>query len=107
MSRSPADNPVPGTVTFTAEGSRALESLAAALVDQCDGTPASIPDILEQVLSVDIEEFADALSETADQHPRVSFETGPPADSPDRAARRRLAPGHVTNHPGRPPRVGR
>ena len=64
MSTSPAEKPTPGVVTFTAQGNRALDRLAAGLVDACDGSPASIADVLERVLSADIAELADALSET-------------------------------------------
>lgn len=104
MSTSPAEQPVPGLVTFTQQGDRALDRLAADLVDPCDGSPASIADILEQVLSTDIAELADKLSE--------SFgvgETGPTPESPDAAARRRLGVPRPTA-PGAPPptpRIGR
>ena len=54
MSTSPAEQPTPGLVTFTQQGDRALDRLAADLVEHCDGSTASIADILDQVLSADI-----------------------------------------------------
>ncbi|MEI2714637.1 MAG: hypothetical protein V9G04_15410 [Nocardioides sp.] len=54
MSTSPAEQPGSGIVTFTQQGDRALDRLAADLVDHCDGSTASIADILERVLSADI-----------------------------------------------------
>ena len=45
MSTSPAEQPGSGIVTFTQEGERALDRLAADLVDHCDGSAASIADI--------------------------------------------------------------
>ncbi len=94
MSTSPAENPVPGVVTFTARGDAALDHLAAALVAECDGSPASIADILERVLEADIEDLAESLCETtqphADRPGHDVEEVGPAAESPDEAARRRL-----------------
>ena len=94
MSTSPAENPVPGVVTFTARGNAALDQLADALVAECDGSPTSIADLLEQVLEADIEDLAESLSQTAQPAPPASLdvdELGPPAESPDDAARRRLS----------------
>jgi hypothetical protein len=96
MSTPPAENPVPGVVTFTARGNAALDQLAASLAAECDGSPTSIADLLEQVLEADIEDLAESLSEAA--HPPVREgrasrdveEVGPAAESPDGAARRRL-----------------
>ena len=100
MSTSPAENPVPGVVTFTARGDVALDHLAAALVAECDGSPASIADILERVLEADIEDLAESLSETtqphADRPGHDVEEVAPAAESPDEAARRRLG----THPPG-------
>lgn len=121
MSTSPAENPTPGVVTFTAQGNRALDRLAAGLVDDCDGSPASIADVLERVLSADIAELADALSETtlsptaaqahATRADHEISETGPSPESPDQAARRRLARGEDPDRssvsPPAPPSVGR
>ena len=96
MSTSPAENPVPGVVTFTARGNAALDQLAASLAAECDGSPTSIADLLEHVLEADIEDLAESLSETAhpparDSRPsRDVEEVGPAAESPDEAARRRL-----------------
>ena len=96
MSTSPAENPVPGVVTFTARGNAALDGLAASLAAEGDGSPTSIADLLEQVLEADIEDLAESLSGAAhpplrDSHPsRDVEEVGPAADSPDGAARRRL-----------------
>ncbi len=81
MSTSPAENPVPGVVTFTARGNAALDQLAEALAAECDGSPTSIADLLERVLEADIEDLAEPLSE----------EAGPAVESPDEAARRRLS----------------
>lgn len=98
MSTSPAENPVPGVVTFTARGNAALDQLAEALAADCDGSPTSIADILERVLEADIEDLAESLSATAQPDGRASLvdldieEVGPPAESPDEAARRRLSP---------------
>jgi hypothetical protein len=93
MSASPAENPVPGVVTFTAHGNAALDQLADALAE-CDGSPASIADILDQVLQADIEDLAGTLSETAQPADEVADqvvqEVGPAVESPDEAARRRL-----------------
>ena len=47
MSTSPAERPDPGLVTFTARGNDALDRLAADLVDQCDGSTASIAEIVD------------------------------------------------------------
>jgi hypothetical protein len=94
MSMSPAENPVPGVVTFTARGNAALDQLAAALVAECDGSPTSIADLLEQVLKAEIEDLAESLSQSAHPAPPASLdvdELGPPAESPDGAARRRLS----------------
>lgn len=121
MSTSPAENPKPGVVTFTAQGNRALDLLAAGLVDDCDGSPVSIADVLEWVLSADIAELADALSETT-RSPTAGWahatradheisETGPPSESLDQAVRRRLARGEASDRrsvpPSAPPSVGR
>ena len=94
MSPSPAENPVPGVVTFTACGNAALDQLADALVAECDGSPTSIANLLEQVLEADIEDLADSLSHSAQSAPPASLdvdELEPPAESPDDAARRRLS----------------
>ena len=108
MSTSPADNPVPGVITFTAQGNAALDQLAASLAAQCDGSPASIADVLQQVLEADIEDLAEAVTETAPQHTtrgsRAGYdasEVGVPAESPDDAARRRLG-GHAPIAGGSP-----
>jgi hypothetical protein len=50
MSPSPAENSVPGVVTFTARGNAALDQLADTLVAECDGSPTGIANLLEQVL---------------------------------------------------------
>ena len=99
MSTSSGDRERPGVVTFTAQGERALDRLAARMVDGCDGSPASIADILERVLSADVADLAEALCETtppstAEQHHAMrSDHEVSPADNPDQAARRRLARG--------------
>ncbi|MCK5929172.1 MAG: hypothetical protein KAG80_13340 [Nocardioides sp.] len=108
MSTSPAENPVPGVVTFTARGNAALDQLAEALAADCDGSPTSIADILKRVLEADVEDLAESLSETAQPTARASLvgldveEVGPPAESPDEAARRRLSPraAHADDNPG-------
>jgi len=101
MSTSPAEDPVPGIVTFTDRGDAALDRLAAALVADCDGSPASIADILEQVLSADIDELADKLDEP------MAAEVVP--ESPDAAARRRLGSdrGTAAGTAPPPPSIGR
>jgi hypothetical protein len=94
MSTFPAENPVPGVVTFTARGNAALDQLADALAAECDGSPTGIADLLERVLEADIEALAESLSETATPAAPASRdvdEVGPPAESPDDAARRRLS----------------
>jgi hypothetical protein len=94
MSNSPAENPIPGVVTFTARGNAALDQLAEALVAECDGSPTSIADLLGQVLEADIEDLADSLSQRAQPAPPASLdvdELDPPAENPDDAARRRLS----------------
>ncbi|KQZ72153.1 hypothetical protein [Nocardioides sp. Root151] len=111
MSTSPAENPVPGVVTFTARGNAALDQLAEALAAECDGSPTSIADILERVLEADIEDLAESLSETEQpvattrQEGLDVEEVGPLPESPDEAARRRLSPrsphaGGSPNSPG-------
>ena len=65
MSTSPAENPVPGVVTFTARNNAAHDKLADALVAECDGSPAGIADLLETVLKADIEDLAETLSDAA------------------------------------------
>lgn len=106
MSTSPAEQPGSGSgiVTFTQQGDRALDRLAADLVDHCDGSTASITDILEHVLSADIAELADKLGESP-----VTGEAGPAPESPDHAARRRLGADRSTacGAPPPPPRIGR
>lgn len=72
MSTSPAEQPGPGIVTFTQQGDRALDRLAADLVDHCDGSTASIADILDRVLSADIETLAESLSESPSEAARPS-----------------------------------
>ena len=105
MSTYPAENPVPGVVTFTARGNAALDQLAEALVAECDGSPKSIADLLEQVLEADIEDLAESLSQSA-QPPPASLdvhELGPPAENPDDAVRRRLSSRSAANgNPGVP-----
>ena len=107
MSIPPAENPVPGVVTFTARGDAALDRLAETPVAECDGSPGGIADILERVLEADIEDLAESLSETTQPAARASLvdldveEVGPPAESPDEAARRRLSP--RAPHPGDTP----
>lgn len=94
MSNSPAEDPVPGVVTFTARGDAALDQLVEALVAECDGSPTSIVDLLEQVLEADIEDLADSLSQSAQPARPASLdvdELDPPAENPDDAARRRLS----------------
>jgi hypothetical protein len=88
MSTYPPAKPIPG-ITFTPQGNRALDRMAAGLVGDCDGSPASIADILEQVLSADIEELADLLTENP-ALPDPGPVDGPIPGSPDQAARRRL-----------------
>src|SRR5690606_27261073 len=109
MSTSPAENPVPGVVTFTARGNAALDELADALAAECDGSPASIADLLERVLEADIEDLAESLSQTtqptADRPGREVEEVGPAAESPDEAARRRLGT-HAPGAAGAPPTRG-
>lgn len=108
MSTSPAENPAPGVVTFTARGSAALDQLAEDLTAECDGSPTSIADILERILDADIEDMAEALSATAQPAPALTEEVqelGPAPESPDEAARRRLSPrsphaGGNTSAPG-------
>lgn len=99
MSTPPAENPVPGVVTFTARGDAALDRLAEALVAECDGSPGGIADILERVLEADVEDLAECLSETtrphADRPGRGVDEVGSAGESPDDAAqhqRRALIP---------------
>ena len=101
MSTSPAEDPVPGVVTFTDRGNAALDRLAEALVADCDGSRASIADVLEQVLSADIDELADQLGEP------MAAEVVP--ESPDEAARRRLGAGRdaAPGTPAPPPSIGR
>ena len=100
MSTSPTENPGPGVVTFTAHGNAALDQMAASLVAECDGSPTSIADLLEHVLEADIEDLAGSLkrgrpSPVRDSRPsRDVEEVGPPAESPDGAARRRLRARH-------------
>ena len=89
MSTSPAENPVPGVVTFTARGNAALDQLADALAAECDGSPASIADLLERVLEADVEDLAESLSET----------TQPPADGPASRSKRSVLPPRALTRP--------
>lgn len=111
MSTSPAENPGPGVLIFTACGNAALDHLAASLAAECDGSPTSIADLLAQVLEADIEDLAESLSQAAhpperDSRPsRDIEEVGPESDSPDGTARRRLTawaplPANATDRPG-------
>ena len=110
MSTSPAENPVPGVVTFTARGDAALDQLAAALMAGCDGSPTNVADLLERVLEADVEDLAESLSETAQSAAAAApadldiEEIGPPVESPDEAAGRRLSPrtSHAGGSPGAP-----
>lgn len=77
MTTSPAEQPGSGIVNFTQRGDRALDRLAADLVDHCDGSTASIANVLEQVLSADIAELADKLGESL-----VAGEAGTAPESP-------------------------
>ena len=95
MSTSPAQNPVPGVIAFTERGNAALDTLSATLAAACDGSPASIAEILEYVLEADIEDLAEALNTTTRQTPagyggHEVAEVGPASESPDEAAHRRL-----------------
>ena len=114
MSIPPAENPVPGVVTFTARGDAALDRLTDALVAECDGSPGGIADILERVLEADVEELAECLIETnmphADRSGRGVDEVGSAGKSPDDAARRRLGartPGAASTPGTRSFNVGR
>ena len=114
MSTSPAENPVPGVVTFTARGDAALDRLADALVAECDRSPEGIADILQRVLEADVEDLAECLSETAQPHAdrpgRGVDEVGSAGESPDDAARRRLGarpPGAASTPVTRSFNVGR
>ncbi|GAA3519431.1 hypothetical protein [Nocardioides daeguensis] len=104
MSTSHAEQSGPRIVTFTQQGDRALDRLAADLVDHCDGSTAGIADILEQVLSADIAVLADKLAESL-----VAGEAGQVPESPDHAARRRLNADRPAAGcaPPPPPRLGR
>lgn len=104
MSTSPAEQPGPGIVTFTQQGDRALDRLAADLVEHCDGSTANITDILEQVLSADVAELVDKLGESL-----VAGKADPAPESPDYATRRRLGAERSTagGAPPPPPRIGR
>ena len=66
VSTSPTKHLGTGVVTFTPRGEAALDNLAAALANRCDGSPASITDVLKQILDADIERLAEAVSEAAD-----------------------------------------
>jgi len=95
MSTSPAQHPVPGVVTFTERGNAALDTLSATLAAPCDGSPASIADVLAYVLEADIEDLAEALNKTtrpdsASHGGHDVAEVGPASESPDEAADRRL-----------------
>ena len=99
MSTSPEKQPGPGIVTFTQQGNRVLDRLAADLVDHCDGSTASIAEILEQVLSADIAEVLPGqLGE-----PLVAGEAGSAPEGPDHAARRRLGADRCTAGSAPPP----
>ena len=94
MNPSPAENPAPGIVKFTARSAAALDRLADALLAECDGSTGGIADILERVLEADVEDLAECLSEITRPHagrpgPRAD-EIGSAGESPDDAARRRL-----------------
>lgn len=91
MSTHPPEQPIPLVVRFTAQGNRALDRLAAGLIGNCDGSPASIAEILELVLSAEIEELADQLTHApASSLPGPGPEADAAPDCHDHAARRRL-----------------
>jgi hypothetical protein len=104
MSTSSAEQPGSGIVTFTQQGDQALDRLAADLVAHCDGSTASIADILQRVLSADIADLADKLGESLG-----AGEVGAAPESPDLAARRRLGADRSTagGAPLPPPQIGR
>ena len=54
MSTSPAEQPGSGIVTFTQQGDRALDRLAADLVDHCDGSIASNRSAIGRKLSASL-----------------------------------------------------
>lgn len=97
MSTPPTKNPGPAVVTFTARGNEALDHLAARLAADCDGSPASIADLLGHVLEADIEDLAESMDEADPlpaRHSHLSHaadEIPPTTESPDDKARRRLA----------------
>jgi len=98
MSNAPGQDPISGVVAFTARGDAALDELAATMAAQCDGSPESIADVLQQILEPDIERLAEALSTAVTDacSPEVlashgDLDVAPPVESPDDAARRRLA----------------
>jgi len=118
MSTPPAKRPAPGVVTFTARGDAALNQLAASLAAQCDGSPASIADVLEQVLEADVEQLADALSETAagtcegqasDGDEIAELDLAPPIQRSDGTAGLRLGAReeHAAAAPNPPRSIGR
>lgn len=89
MSTDPAGDSVPGVITFTVRGNAALDQLADALVAECNGSPTSIADLLEQVLEAEIVDLATSLNRSAPPAPPVSFdvdELRPPAESPNDVA---------------------
>lgn len=108
MSAHPAEDPrseaSPGVVEFTAAGEAALDDLAASLAADCDGSAESITEILDRVLDSSIEELAAQLRPSGQSASAAGLEVGPPAESPDQAARRRMgthrASGPSTEPPG-------
>ena len=64
MPSSHSHDPVPAIVTFTALGDAALDHLVCSLTAACDGSPASIVDVLTRVWDADIEDLVDALNKT-------------------------------------------
>lgn len=112
MATAPAENSTPVMVIYTGQGDQALDRVAARLVKDCDGSPAGIANVLERLLTADIAELADALSQSGTrpppaQHPDENPEhenrenrdgheirvTGPQPESPEQATPQRLTQG--------------
>jgi predicted Zn-dependent protease len=78
-----------GYVRFTRAGEAALDTLASRLAAEAGDSPEGIAEVLDRILGADISDLAGELAPTTpDQNRRTEPAT---VQTPDQAARRRLA----------------
>jgi hypothetical protein len=71
-------------VRFTTKGQRALDALAATIVNRMATTPDGIASTLDMVFHTPIEELAEALTQIADQLDHIQHDE--PLESDERPA---------------------